>query len=72
MKEILDDLEKRELLVVTFIVEDKKGRLQLISYGEDGLVNSLSRLVDGLSINELAGNGMIYKMSEITTKKEEL
>lgn len=50
MKNIIKDLEDRELLIVSFIVETKDKKMQVISYDEKELVTSITDKFDALDI----------------------
>ena len=70
MKEIIDDLEKRELTVAGFIVNDSDGNFMYISYDNKGLVNFISEKAKNISINERLEGRMIRPMVDLSVSKE--
>lgn len=68
MQEIIDDLEKRELKLVSIIAEYKDGDLLLISYNKNGLVKFITEPVGSMTINERLDGGMVRPIAEIGRK----
>ena len=70
-KEILEDIDKRGLKVVSFICKGEDGKLVLLSYDDKGLVNFISDPpVVAMGINEKLGGCMIRRIAEIVPPKE--
>ena len=65
MEEIIEDLNKRGLKVVSMIAENKDGKLVLISYDSRGLVSFLSREVASMHINEDLGGRMSRAIASV-------
>ena len=70
MKEIIDDLAKRELSVAGFIVNDSNGNFMYISYNSKGLVNFISEKTKNISINERLEGRMIRPIVDLSVNKE--
>jgi len=65
MDTIAEDLQKRKLRIAAVICETEDGKLQLLSYGPDGLVYYISEVVDSMNVSEHLGSRTIRPMVTI-------
>jgi hypothetical protein len=68
LRNLLADLNDRNLRVSSFICEDSDSKLILISYDENGLVNFLSDKSEVLNINRQNDNGSHTPIARIGRK----
>jgi len=70
MKEIIEDLSRRNLKVVAFICENEEGGLQLLSYDKEGLVSFLSSVAEnGITVNAKVNGNVVRSVAVIPGKE---
>lgn len=68
-EDILKDLEKRGVLVQGFVTVDEQGKLQYISYDDNGCVSFMTNKLDNLVMYEEQATGGIVGVGKIGRRK---
>ena len=62
---IAADLEKRNLSIVALVCEDENNDLQVLSYGNNALINFISDPVESIEMNERLSGRMVRPIATI-------